>query len=164
MAFKFNVEKYTGKWYELIHYPSFFQRNDNYNTTAEYTLVNNELKIVNSTIVLGQPISSKGIGKQIGEYSFRVDFEQPEINKLQQSGQFEVPKFKTNSSEPNYIIDHLWLNRNNEYIFAVVTDLNKNSLYVLSRTPYPTLEEYNTIMNYVVKNFNRDKLVQTPHY
>lgn len=164
MTFKFDVKKYTGKWYELMHYPSFFQRNDNYNTTAEYTLVNNELKIVNSTIVLGQPISSKGVGKQIDTHSFRVDFEQPEINKLQQSGQFEVPKFKTNSSEPNYIIDHLWLDSNGEYIFAVVTDLNKNSLYVLSRTPYPTLEEYNTIMKYVVKNFNRDKLVQTPHY
>ena len=74
-----------------------------------------------------------------------------------------MPKFKTNSSEPNYIINHLWLNHN-DYIFSVVTDLNKNSLYVLSRTPYPTLEEYNTIMKYVVKNFNRDKLVQTPHY
>lgn len=159
----FDISKYTGKWYELMHYPSFFQRNDNYNTTAEYVLEKGVLKIINSTIVLGQVVSSKGTGKQIDEYSFRVDFEQPEIDKLKKSGQFNVKNIPKND-EPNYIIDHLWLNSEDEYIFAVVTDLHKESLYILSRSPRPSLEEYNIIMKYVVKNYNRDKLVQTPHY
>lgn len=34
----FDINKYFGVWYELIHYPSWFQRNDNYNTMATYTL------------------------------------------------------------------------------------------------------------------------------
>jgi len=160
----FNIEKYMGTWYELIHYPSFFQRNDNYNTKAVYTLENNIVNIVNSTIVAGEEISSMGKGKQVSNYSFRVDFEMPEIAKLGKTGQFNIKNIKTiNKNEPNYIINHLWLDNNDDYIYAVVTDLTKNALYVLSRTPNPLLIEYNIIMKYVIAHFDRDKLVQTPH-
>lgn len=158
----FNIKKYMGTWYELVHYPSFFQRNDNYNTKAVYTLKNNMVHIENSTNVMGKIVTSKGTGKLVDEYALQVVFEQPEIDKLAANGQFKpaIPQ----QSGPNYIIDHIWLDEEGNYIYAVVTDIGKNALYVLSRTPHPLLKDYNKLMTYVVKNYDRDRLVQTPHY
>ena len=65
----FNIKKYMGTWYELVHYPSFFQRNDNYNTKAVYTLKNNMVQIENSTNVMGKIVTSKGTGKLVEEYA-----------------------------------------------------------------------------------------------
>jgi apolipoprotein D and lipocalin family protein len=158
----FDLEQYMGTWYELMHYPSFFQRNDNYNTQAEYTLVNSEVVVKNSTIVQGKLVVSEGIGKLINDYQLRVDFAPSEVTKLANTGQFK-PKTPTLEG-PNYVIHKLWLDEDESYIYAVVTDPAKTSLYVLSRTPFPPLEDYNVIMTYIVNNFDRDKLVQTPHY
>jgi apolipoprotein D and lipocalin family protein len=158
----FDLAKYMGTWYELMHYPSFFQRNDNYNTMAEYRLVNNVVQIKNSTIVQGKTISSQGTGKLIYDYQLRVDFDLAEVNKLAKTGQF---KQKTNDiTGPNYVIYKLWMDVNDNYIYAVISDPTKSTLYVLSRTPSPPLEDYNFIMTYIVNNFDRDKLVQTPHF
>lgn len=49
-------------------------------------------------------------------------------------------------------------------MYAVVTDSKRQTLYVLSRKPNPPLEEYNIIMRYVISNYDRDRLVQTPHF
>jgi hypothetical protein len=51
-----------------------------------------------------------------------------------------------------------------EYIFAIITDLNRQSLYVLSRYKHPSLISYNQIMTYVINNYDRDRLVQTPQF
>jgi len=165
----FSIDKYIGTWYELIHYPSFFQRNDNYNTKAEYMLMpDGTIKVHNSTISQGKEFNSLGVARQLYGRNLRVDFEQPEIAKLTKSMEFKSPEqFGTvdnDKSLPNYVIDNIWENNNNGcYMYAVVTDLKKESLYVLSRSPNPPLEEYNLIMQYVVANYNRDRLVQTPH-
>lgn len=158
----FDLVKYMGTWYELMHYPSFFQRNDNYNTMAEYHLVNNVVQIKNSTIVQGKIVSSHGTGKLVDDYQLRVDFAPVEVTKLAKTGQFK-PK-TTEITGPNYVIYKLWLDEEENYIYAVVSDPNKTSLYVLSRTPSPPLEDYNVIMTYIINNFDRDKLVQTPHF
>jgi len=162
----FSIIDYLGTWYELVHYPSFFQRNDNYNTKAEYMLMSDDtIKVHNSTITQGKAFDSFGIARQLYGRNLRVDFPQPEISNLVQSGEFKPPnQINTNQFEPNYIIDNIWVNEYGCYRYAVVTDSKKESLYVLSRTPHPPIEEYNIIMQYVVKNYNRDRLVQTPHF
>lgn len=160
----FNLNKYMGTWYELMHYPSWFQRNDNYNTMAVYQMNRDgTINIDNSTIVLGQTIHSHGTGKLIADGQLRVDFKMPEITKLQKTSQFKPVK-NMNTNEPNYVIDKIWLNQKGEYMYVVVTDLHKQSLYILSRLQRPPLSHYNVIMNYVVNHFDRDQLVQTPHY
>ena len=167
----FNIINYLGTWYELMHYPSFFQRNDNYNTKAEYMLMpDNTIKVHNSTIIQGKEFNSFGIARQLYDRNLRIDFSQGEINNLTKSGEFIAPnRFNNQSnvndkSQANYVIDQLWSNVYGHYIYAVVTDPKKESLYVLSRKPNPPLEEYNIIMQYVVNNYDRDRLVQTPHF
>lgn len=163
-ATKFDISKYLGTWYELMHYPSWFQRNDNYNTQAEYSLNRDgTIKVVNSTITQGKRFESIGSAKQLSDMNFRVDFPMPEVNKLTNSGQFK-PDQLTDSNVANYVIDRVWVNKLGSYIYAVVTDAKHDSLYVLSRFSNPDLAAYNEIMNYVVANYDRDRLVQTPHF
>lgn len=168
MTTSFDPNKYLGTWYELMHYPSWFQRNDNYNTTAEYTTANLNGEIViqvhNSTITQGKKMESTGIGRYLGGSNFRVDFAINETNKLQQSGQFTNYDSNLNSNIPNYVIDRIWADGYGQYILAVVTDPSLQTLYVLSRFKHPPLSLYNEVMTYVVANFDRDRLVQTPHF
>lgn len=165
----FQLKKYLGLWHELIHYPSWFQRNDNYNTTAEYTLNKDGTILVhNSTISNGKVVESFGKARSLGGLNFRVDFPMPEVAKLQASGQFiKGPPTGTQFSNPNfanYVIEKIWANKRGDYLFAVVTDEKRESLYVLSRYKNPPLCIYNKIMKYIIDNFDRDRLVQTPHF
>jgi lipocalin len=166
----FELSKYLGTWYELAHYPSWFQRNDNYNTMAQYELnCDGTVSVHNSTITQGKPFDSYGVAKHLHAMSFRVDFSMPEVAKLTQSGEFnklppDVVKSFMQTNQPNYVIDKIWTNCYGQYIFAVVTDPAKQSLYILSRFRHPSLIAYNEIMAYVVANYDRDRLVQTPHF
>lgn len=164
-AGRFDLNKYLGTWYELIHYPSWFQRNDNYNTKAEYSLnPDGTINVHNSTITQGKPFDSIGTAKKVGDYSLRVDFPIPEVAKLQLSQEFKPPSGYLDQSGPNYVVDMIWTNYCGEYIFAVVTDPTKQSLYLLSRFQHPSLIAYNQVMEYIVANYDRDRLVQTPHF
>jgi lipocalin len=164
----FDINKYMGTWYELIHYPSWFERNDNYNNMAQYKLeCDGTVTVHNSSISNGCKFDSYGTARSLGDTNFRVDFNMDEVKKLASSGQFTfdpnmIPRMDPNM--PNYVIDCIWTNKCGEYIFAVVTDCNRNSLYVLSRYKRPSLIAYNEIMGYVIANYDRDRLVQVPHY
>jgi lipocalin len=167
----FDVNKYMGTWYELVHYPSWFQRNDNYNTTAEYTMnCDGSVNVHNSTMSNGCKFESCGVACPMGCLAFRVNFPLPEVEKLVATHQFvkpsETQKFKMMCEKdcPNYVIDRIWTNKYGEYVYAVVTDPYKQSLYLLSRVKNPPLQVYNELMQYITCNFNRDRLVQTPHY
>lgn len=162
---EFEISKYLGKWYELAHYPSWFQRNDNYNTMAEYGMNSDgTVSVHNSTLTQGKLFDSYGTAKWMGGMNFRVDFAMPEVDKLTSSGEFNKFMPMSNENEANYVIDRIWTNCYGEYIFAVVTDLRRESMYILSRYAHPSLISYNELMEYVVKNYNRDRLVQTPHF
>jgi lipocalin len=160
-----DLQKYLGKWYELAHYPSWFQRNTHINTTAEYSLNSDRtINVHNSTIIPGIPpqsFDSYGKATYLGGMSFNVQFSMPEVAKLAMSGEFQPPQIQ--STGPNYVIDHLWTDDHGGYIFAIVTDSQKNSLYVLSRDPHPCLEYYSKVMSYVMTHYDADRLVQVSH-
>lgn len=166
--FNFDIKKYTGLWYELIHYPSWFQGANTYNTTAYYELVDNQIHVHNSTIVNGQYFDSYGTAQIVTGGQLRVDFPMSEVNKLVSSKQFALDdtsqQYMVNKNEPNYVIDYIWTNAKEEYMFSIVTDLHKESLYVLSRLRHPSLEVFNKVMSYVSEHYDVKKLVQTPHY
>lgn len=164
-SFSFDINKYLGTWYQLMMYPSWFQRNDNYNTTAHYTRnANGTIQVHNSAITNGTKFDSYGVARIISGYNLRVDFPNAEIDKLINSGEFKSYQQGLDRGLPNYVIDRIWINAYGEYIFAVVTDLTKQSLYVLSRYTNPSLVAYNEIMSYVIANYDRDRIVQTPHF
>lgn len=164
---QFNPSKYLGKWYELAHYPSWFQDNDNYNTTATYTLDDGKISVLNSTYSAGRLIESLGTAHYVGDMSFNVNFSTDEVNKLiaqNQNIESYVAGGYNSIDYPNYVIDKLWTNKTGDYMYSIVTDPSKKTFYLLSRTPNPTHREYSIIMNYVATNFDRKQLVQTPHY
>lgn len=161
----FDQNKYLGKWYELIHYPSWFQRNDNYNTTAEYSLNSDgTIKVHNSTMSQGKLFESYGKAVYYGGSKFRVDFAPSEVSKLIDSNEFVKNNSNVAIPDVNYIVRKIYTNKDGNYVFAIVSDPKKESLYVLSRYQHPSLVAYNEIMSYVVANYNRDQLVQTPHF
>lgn len=159
----FNIQQYLGIWYELAHYESWFQQNDQYNTTAEYYLENDQIVVLNSTISQGELIQSKGTLQQLDDVKLRVDFPMPEVEKLQNLN-FKPSNINKDPNYSNYIVANLWLNQYKQYIFAIVTDEDYNSLYILSRYKHPSLEAYNEIMTYVVEHYDVDRLRQTPHF
>lgn len=186
---KFDINKYLGTWYELAHYPSWFQRNDNYNTTANYELDDDaNIVVTNSTISNGKVFTSVGKGVKLSTASFRVDFPELEKMKIESSPNFsnkesEVGTFQSfgealqngmckkvletkdkDNDLPNYVVQKIWTDNDDNYIIAIVTNSTKDSFYLLSKLPQPNLSIYNVVMEYVVENFDRDRLVQTPHY
>ena len=60
-----DLNRYLGRWYQIAAVPQFFQRNCASNTTAEYSLVENDrIQVFNScTDKQGDRISSVGRGK-----------------------------------------------------------------------------------------------------
>lgn len=63
--------------------------------------------------------------------------------KLSQNKNFtsnELDSYETNNheeKEPNYVIDAIWNDCKGTYLFTVVTDPRRESLYVLSRKRHP---------------------------
>lgn len=161
----FELERYLGLWYELGHYPSWYQPNDSYNTTAEYTLNSDgSVKVHNSTIINGQAFDSYGRAETMGDKSFRVEFPRPEVSKLVNSGSFDNYTPGLPANIPNYVIDQYWVDQEGNYCYAVVSDAQKKTLYLLSRTPHPSRREYDMLISYITSNYDRKTWVATPHY
>lgn len=161
-----DINKYLGVWYQLAHYPSWFDRADNYNTTAEYRLIGeNTISVHNRSIVAGEVVESMGTGRFLGEASFRVDFPMPEVENVNSKyGYPSQSNQQTPSSEPNYQIVKLWACSCGDYVFSLVTDPKRESMYLLSRNPKPDLELFGEITKYITANFDRERVVFTPHY
>jgi apolipoprotein D and lipocalin family protein len=163
----FDINQYLGRWYELAHYPSWFQRNDNYNTEAYYTLNNDgTIAVRNSTMLNGLQITSYGIAHVLsGAGRLNVDFSPPEVNKVVSTfGETTQNNYITDPNVANYVIDMIFTNLYGQYIFAIVTNDSKDSLFVLSRYPNPSLTAYNQIMAYITEHYDSKRMVQTPHF
>ena len=200
----FNVNKYTGTWYELMHYKTWFLPNSSYNTKAEYSISRtkpNTLIVRNSSINNGKEVSSVGSAKLLGGNNLLVSFPRSERNKIENSNvtrQSQAPSpqrvsqqiirnqlnvsphgrlrtfvqgvtyVDTRGSEENesanYVVEAIWVNSKGEYIFSVVTDPKRESLYVLSRYRNISLEAYNELMKYVYLHFDEKLIIQTPQF
>lgn len=161
----FQIAEYMGTWHELLRYPSFFQKNDNYNTTATYTLQKDgTVHVLNSTVSgSGETITSEGIARQYTSKEFRVEFMPSDVAKFSSSG-FKREVEEEDKDEPNYIIRRVWKDKDGKYAFAVVTDAKAQGLWLLSREQFPLRENYDTVKKYVNHHYDRSKFVLTPHY
>lgn len=163
----FRLGWYTGKWYELAHTPSWFQLSDDYNTTATYTeMSDGTVKVVNRTYNKGQAKESLGTATRLGDTEFFVDFSEKERAKLVTKGEYTTPPSAIlNKRVPNYIVSAVWYDLYNvQYKYAVVTNDDNTSVYILSRTPCPPAKDYAMLMEYAHKKFGVLNLHQTPHY
>ena len=167
-ATSFQVSEYMGRWYELLHYPTFFQGNDNYNTMATYTLQENgTIEVLNTTITgNGEEMTTKGIAHQISSKEFRVDFLPSDVAKFIRGGAKAGGGMRPppQTDEPNYIIRRIFTDKDGKYSFAVVTDANADSVWLLSREQFPSRRDYARVMKYVNHHYDRSKFILTPHY
>ncbi len=124
-----DLNKYTGKWYEIASYPQRFQKGCNC-TTAEYTLTDKGYLIVenrcNKDSINGKQSYIKGkvfVEKNSGNAKLKVQFFWPFTGKY-------------------WIIDLA-----DDYSYAVVSHPNKNYLWILSRTPHLDSVIYQQILS-----------------
>ncbi len=139
-----DINKYSGKWYEIASYPNRFQRGCNC-TTAEYTMTTSGyLKVENrcnleSTTGPSSYIKGKAtVVKNSGNSKLKVQFFWP---------------FKAKY----WIIDLAA-----DYSYAVVSNPSRKYLWVLSRTPIMDDAIYNQILSRIhEKGFDLKKLKRT---
>jgi len=113
----FHLQLYMGEWYDLLHYASPFQSNDNYNTMATYTLnQDGTVAVVNSTMSNGMKVNAYGVATSLGENRLRVEFER---SRMEQFCLVKVLTKPQDKAVPNYVVNRLWLGKRGSYQFAV---------------------------------------------
>lgn len=141
---KVDLDKYSGKWYEIASFPQRFQKGC-YGTTAEYTLSDKGYVVVenrcNKDSLNGKQSYIKGkafVEENSGNAKLKVQFFWPFKGKY-------------------WIIDLA-----DDYSYAVVSHPNRKYLWILSRTTQMSDETYNQILlRLKEKHFDLSKLKLT---
>lgn len=142
-----DLEKYAGKWFEIVSYPRWFQKGCHC-TTAEYKISKKGYVIVenrcNKGSVNGKQSYIKGkafVNKKSGNAKLKVQFFWPLRGKY-------------------WIIDIA-----DDYSYAVVSHPNRKSLWILSRTALMDQEVYNRVTTRLQqRGFDLSKLERTPQF
>jgi apolipoprotein D and lipocalin family protein len=140
-----DLNRYSGKWYEIASFPQRFQKGCHC-TTAEYTLSEKGYVIVenrcNKDSITGKESYIKGkafVDKNSGNAKLKVQFFWPFKGKY-------------------WIIDLA-----DDYSYTVVGHPNRSYLWILSRTPKMNEEVYKQILIRIKeKQFDLSKLKLTP--
>jgi len=185
MATNFDIKKYIGKWYDIAHYPSWFQPNYAYNTTAEYSiesstitpsrvsdkggylgigeLGNDTLKVINKSYIDAKIFISEGKAIKYQDNLFEVIFDKNNYKFLLESGYFQMESFKDFIKGPNYKIMKVWSNEKGDYNVAIVSNETKSTFYLLCRTPFIDKQSWEVILYYINQHFDMKKIIYTLH-
>jgi len=141
-----DLQKYSGKWYEIASYPMSFQK-DCYCVTADYTLTDKGyVKVFNSC----RKGSINGKVKSITGKAFPVKG----TNNVKLKVQFFWP-FKA---------DYWVIDKAGDYSWAVVSGPSRKYLWILSRTPDMQKETWKYITDRLIENgFDLSKLKMMVH-
>ncbi len=146
-----DLQKYSGKWFEIARYPNKFQKKCVGDVTATYTIKNNnKIEVLNECLKdNGKTMSAKGKAKIEDEQSnakLKVRF---------------APAFL--SFLPQVWGDYWVLDLGKDYQYAVVGDPGRDYLWILSRESKLDTATYEKILD-IVENmgFNPAKLIKTP--
>ena len=141
-----DLSRYTGKWYEIASIPQFFSLGCN-NTTAEYTAQENGIIKVENKCRLGSP---NGPLNYISGKAKSVDASNSKLN---------VTFVNTFGPGSNYWIIELAP----DYSYSVVSDPNKSTLFLLSRTPsMPDAQVQDIFERLDMMGFDVSKIKMTP--
>lgn len=140
-----DLQRYTGKWYEMASFPQSFQKGC-YATTATYTWSDKGYVVVENRCrknsLTGKESYIKGkafVEKNSGNAKLKVQFFWPFKGKY-------------------WIIDLA-----EDYSYAVVGHPNRQYLWILSRTPEMPEALYEQILGRLkAQNFDISKLQRTP--
>jgi len=134
-----DLKRYAGTWYELASYPQYFERGCT-NVKAKYTPKQGYIEVYNQAIKKNKPNTIKGKAFVVGD-----------SGNARLKVQFFWP-FKANY----WIIDLA-----DDYSWAIVSDPNRKTLWILSRTPAMDDNLYNSLVTKLVdRGFDRKKIVK----
>eukprot|EP00252_Welwitschia_mirabilis_P019534 TRINITY_DN453_c0_g1_i1.p1 TRINITY_DN453_c0_g1~~TRINITY_DN453_c0_g1_i1.p1 ORF type:complete len:191 (+),score=15.77 TRINITY_DN453_c0_g1_i1:141-713(+) len=128
------LQRYMGKWYEIASMPSRFQPKNGSNTTATYSLNNdNTVHVVNETFSDGKKASIEGTAYKIDANSddakFKVKFMVPPFLPI-------IPVYG------NYWV----LRLDPDYRWAMVGEPSRKYLWILCREREMAEETYNELV------------------
>jgi apolipoprotein D and lipocalin family protein len=137
------LNRYLGKWYEIAHLPTRFQK-DCTDTTATYTVSDDgTITVLNECKRNGKVQQAKGKAKVVDKNT--------------------GAKLKVTFFWPFYG-DYWIINLGKNYEYAVVGTPNRKNLWILSRTPQMDDQLFTQIIEAVKsQGFNVDKLIKTRH-
>jgi apolipoprotein D and lipocalin family protein len=158
-----DLKKYSGLWWQIGVIPNGFQRSDDTNVTATYTISRTEpgvLEVENRAWrVPGHPVSIHGRA--------RIDPVAAETDTSYYPGRLvvefdfsdRIPGLTTFPS-PYWIID-LGTNASGEYTWSVVSEPSRRFLWILSRTPQMDIPTITYILSRIqrVHGFSSDRLL-----
>lgn len=146
-----DLNRYSGKWYEIARYSNKSQKNCIGNTTMTYTLKEaGKINVLNECLKKdGTVIDAKGEAKIVDKASNA---------KLEVRYAPGYLAFLSTSWNDYWIID-----LDEKYQFAAVGDEDHENLWILSRTPKLNDAAYQNILRRVEKmGYKPGKLVKTP--
>jgi apolipoprotein D and lipocalin family protein len=137
------LEKYLGKWYEIVRLPARFQKGCT-DTTATYTLSKDgNISVLNECIRNGKVKRVKGKAKVVDKNT--------------------GAKLKVTFFWP-FSADYWIINLGKDYEYAVVGTPNRKYLWILSRTPQMDDKLLSKLIESVKsKGFDVNKLIKTSH-
>ena len=144
-ASEVNLEKYAGKWYDILHTPATFLHGCE-DITAEYTLTGK-----NYVEVFNRCIKNKEKEKSIRGKAYIVKGS----NNAKLKVQFFWP----------FRADYWILDIDEDYQYAVIGGPSRSYAWILSRTPTPDESEIEVRMELLKKNgFNTAIMERTLHH
>jgi apolipoprotein D and lipocalin family protein len=140
-----DLDRYAGRWYEIVRLPQFFERNCAY-VTAEYSATDGDyIEVVNTCLdTLDQAFrSSKG-------KAFPVEGSRNSQLKVQ----FFFP----------FRGDYFIIDLDEDYQWAMVGSPSRSSLWILSRSPGMELSTINELLDEAKeKGFDTEAVIYTQH-
>lgn len=146
-----DLNRYSGKWFEIARYSNKSQKNCIGNTTMTYTLKEEgKLGVLNECLKKdGTVIDAKGEGKIVDKATNA---------KLQMRFAPGYMAFLSTSWDDYWIID-----LDEKYQYAAVGDKKRENLWILSRSPKLSDAAYQNILRRVeALGYKPGKLVKTP--
>lgn len=132
VGFKVNLNEYAGKWYQVAALPQPYSLQCASDTTAEYVALDEStISVRNACGTFFGPSAIDGTASVRSDASLRVNFP-------------DVP-FQDPDGPTNYRVTYL----DDAYSLAIVGDPNRNSGFVLSRTPDLSAERWSEVRSIV---------------
>lgn len=145
------LDRYSGKWYEIAKYPNRFQRQCVANTIARYSLKNDgRIEVVNSCMREDGSIDTAKAEARIADKSSNA-----KLKVRFAPGVFSWLPFVW----ANYWIVYLA----DDYSYAMVSEPGRNCFWILGRTPAVDEETYQAmIRRAAAMGFDASRIVRTP--
>lgn len=146
-----DLKRYSGKWFEIARYPNKFQKKCVGNTTATYTIKDDD-----EIEVLNQCVEKNGTTDQVKGKARVVDT----ATNAKLEVRFAPPFLSFLSSVWG---DYWIIDLDDNYQYAAVGDPKREYFWILSRTPEMSDAIYQNILRRVEKmGFKPGQVIKTP--